>query len=336
MSTYLNKPVISNKNRQFYLNIQVRKDKLYISGHYFVKYFKTLYEKEYSLEELVAISDYYRQFQNVNQVFAEIKNNKFYSNLKPREEILELEDPNKIKVIINFLSSTYSTLPYFLDKKEKTEEEKIKEYKDIIKIYESMSQINGMNSKIITTDRAKEFLKAWISPINQQKATLLYSFEINNYPEKPDYSIFSGYNFTVKDKDEVKKFHSQCDGVYGILVICKSRTQIFGGYTPLAFSSDDTYKKDNDSFLFSLNHERKYPKNNFKSNESIWGYKTFGPCFHYDLQFSENYMNFVTSEKYNYLIPKDFINMEQVIKYDSYILLESLEVYNIVQYSQNK
>ena len=45
-------------------------------------------------------------------------------------------------------------------------------------------------------------------------------------------------------------------------------------------------------------------------------------------------MNFVTSEKDNYLIPKDFINMEQVIRYDSYILLESLEVYNILQYTE--
>jgi hypothetical protein len=102
----------------------------------------------------------------------------------------------------------------------------------------------------------------------------------------------------------------------------------------LAFSSDNTYKKDNDSFLFSLNHERKYPKNNFKKNESIWGYKDFGPCFYYDLQFNEKQLNFVTSEKKNYLIPNDFINMEEVVKYDSYILLESLEVYNILQYTE--
>lgn len=335
MTSYVNMPVFSNKNRQFYLNIQVKKDKLYLSCHYFVKFFITKYEKEYSLEELIAIADYYRQFQNVNQVFDEIKNNKFYSKSKPREQVLELEDPKKIKLVINFTSSLYSTLPFFLDKKEKTEEEKIKEYKDIIAIYETRSQINRMNSKIVTTDRANEFLKTWISPINQLKATLLYSFELN-YPEKLEHSIFSGYNFPVLKEDEVKKFHSQCDGVHGILVICKSGTQIFGGYTPLSFSSDDTYKKDNDSFLFSLNHERKYPKNNFKCNESIWGYKEFGPCFYNDLKFSKNYMNFLTSEKCNYLIPKDFINMEKVIKYDSYILLNSLEVYNIIEYSQNK
>ena len=66
MSAYSNKRVISNKNREFYLNIQVKEKKFYVSCHYFVKYFKTEFEKEYTLEELIALSDYYRQFQNVN------------------------------------------------------------------------------------------------------------------------------------------------------------------------------------------------------------------------------------------------------------------------------
>ena len=335
MSAYSNKRVISNKNREFYLNIQVKEKKFYVSCHYFVKYFKTEFEKEYTLEELIALSDYYKQFQNVNQVIEEIKNNqtnKIFKPIKPMEQVIELENPNKIQVFINFQTkSIHKPLCYNLDKREKTEEEKIEEYKAIIRKYEDRNQINGLYSSILTTDRAKEFLKAWISPIYHLKATLLYSFNIN-YPPKLEYSIFKGYNFTVLKEEDINKFHSVCDGVPSILVICKSGNQIFGGYTPLSFSSNDTYKKDNDSFLFSLNHERKYPKNNFKMNESIWGYKKFGPCFYYDLQFTEDYLNFVTSEKSNYLIPNDFINMEKVIKYDKYILLESLEVYNIILY----
>ena len=333
MSAYLNKPITSNKNREFYLNILVKNNKFYISCHYFVKYFITKFENEYSLEELIALSDYYKQFQNVNQVIEEIKNNQFNQIFGPREQVFELEDPKKIKVVINFPNSLHSSLPYDLNKKEKTEEEKIQEYKAVIAKWEARNQINGMKSIIVTTDRAIEYLKAWITPINHLKAVLLYNFNIS-YPKKLEYSIFSGYNFTVLEEQAIKDFHSKCDGVQSILVICKSGTQIFGGYTPLAFSSDNTYKKDNDSFLFSLNHERKYPKNNFKKNESIWGYKDFGPCFYYDLQFNEKQLNFVTSEKNNYLIPNDFINMEEVVKYDSYILLESLEVYNILQYTE--
>ena len=72
MSAYLNKPITSNKNREFYLNILVKNNKFYISCHYFVKYFITKFENEYSLEELIALSDYYKQFQNVNQVIEEI------------------------------------------------------------------------------------------------------------------------------------------------------------------------------------------------------------------------------------------------------------------------
>ena len=333
MHAYLNKPVISDKNREFYLNILIKENKFYISCHYFIKYFETKFEKLYSLEELIATSDYYKQFQNVNQVIEELKNNQFNQVFGEREQVFELEDPNKIEVIINFPQTIHNSLSFHLVKKKKTEEEKIEEYKIVIAKYEARNQINGMNSIILTTDRAKEFIKAWISPIYHLKAILLYNFNIN-YPKKPDYSIFSGYNFTVLKEEAIKSFHSKCDGVKSILVICKSGTQIFGGYTPLAFSSDDTYKKDNDSFLFSMNHERKYPKNNYKMNESIWGYKNFGPCFYYDLQFTENLLNFLTSEKKNYLLPDDFINMNEVIKYNSYILLESLEVYNILYYNE--
>ena len=331
MSAYKNKSIFSDKNREFYLNILVKDNKLYISCHYFIKYFKTKFEKEYTLEELIATSDYYKQFKNVNQIIEEFKNNQFNEMFLPNEQLFELQDPKKIQLVINFPRTIHNSLRYVLEKKEKTEEEKIEEYKIVIAKYEARIQINGMNSKIVTTNRAKELLKVWISPINHLKANLLYSFE-TTYPKKLDYSIFSGYNFKVYDEKDIKEFHSNCDGVQSILVICKSGTQIFGGYTPLYFSSDNTYKKDNDSFLFSLNHERKYPKNNFKKNESIWGYKDFGPCFYYDLQFTENQMNFVTSEKTNYLIPDDFIKKEEVIKYNSTILLESLEVYNIIQY----
>ena len=228
-------------------------NKFYISCHYFVKYFITKFENEYSLEELIALSDYYKQFQNVNQVIEEIKNNQFNQIFGPREQVFELEDPKKIKVVINFPNSLHSSLPYDLNKKEKTEEEKIQEYKAVIAKWEARNQINGMKSIIVTTDRAIEYLKAWITPINHLKAVLLYNFNIS-YPKKLEYSIFSGYNFTVLEEQAIKDFHSKCDGVQSILVICKSGTQIFGGYTPLAFSSDNTYKNDNDSFLFSLNH----------------------------------------------------------------------------------
>ena len=47
-------------------------------------------------------------------------------------------------------------------------------------------------------------------------------------------------------------------------------------------------------------------------------------------------MNMVKTEKNNYLIPQDFINKEQVIKYKSDILLDSLEIYQISLFDEDQ
>ena len=325
------KNIRSNKDHDIHLEINVKKDKLYISCHYYVKYFITKFEKEFSLEELISQSDYYKQFQNVGQILGEIRNNSSDTKRNIKEEIEELDDPKKIKVIIYLNSKLYKSLSYVLDKREKTEKEILEEYKSIIKIYENKSPINGFGNSKIITDKTKLFLKAWISPLYNVQANLLYSFNLT-YPKKFEDSFWSGRNFTILEK--VKEFHDNCDNINSILVICKSGSQIFGGYTSLSFDSSNTYKYDNDSFLFSINHEKKYPKNNFKENESIWGYKNFGPCFYYDLQFVENTMNKVTSEMKNYLIPKDFIDNKKAIKYGNDIFLEVLEIYKITIYDE--
>jgi len=138
--------------------------------------------------------------------------------------------------------------------------------------------------------------------------------------------------FTILE--DVQSFHDKCDDINQILIIWKSGSQIFGGYTPLAFDNTNTYKYDNYSFLFSINHEKKYPKNNFKKNESIWCYKNYGPCFYYDLQFVEKTMNKVKFNNHNYLTPKDFINNDEAIKYGDSIFLEIFEVYQILIYDE--
>jgi len=165
------------------LTISVNKDKLYISCHYYVKYFITQFEKEFSLEELISQSDYYRQFQNVGQILGEKRNNSLDMKRNSKEEIEELDDPKKKKVIIYLNSKLYKSLSYVLDKREKTEKEILEEYKSIIKIYENKSPINGFDNSKIITDKTKLFLKAWISPIHNVQANLLYSFNLT-YPKK--------------------------------------------------------------------------------------------------------------------------------------------------------
>ena len=151
------KKITSNKNHQVYLNIGVKENKLYISCHYFVNFFKTSFENEFSLEELTSNHDYFKQFQQVSQIVEEIKNNE--------HQIIELENSNEIKVDLGVISNTHKDIALILNKKEKTEKEILEEYKSIVILYEVRSQIIGMKSNIFTDSRPKILLKAWINPI---------------------------------------------------------------------------------------------------------------------------------------------------------------------------
>lgn len=326
MSSQYFSTIISNKEHKFNLTIEIKDKKIHISSCYYVDYFKTTFENDFTLEQLQQNSDFYKQFQNEMQVLNEIRNNP----KKKEEQIIEGDNPNEICLIIKFAIHTNNIQKFPLVKKQKTKDEILAECQMIIKLYESKLRINDINSKILKTEEEKESLKAWISPTHSLKAVLLYSYTIT-YPEKLDKGgIFSNANFEIKKN--VKEFHDKCDNKYSILVLCKSGTQTFGGYTPLYFSSKKEYQYDNNSFLFSLNDLKKYPKRSLDNTESIWGYKTYGPCFWYDLQFKEETMSVITSERKNYLIPEDFIGKKKCIVCDGEIYLDTLEIYQIFEY----
>lgn len=124
-------------------------------------------------------------------------------------------------------------------------------------------QIKDFNSRIIVATEEKEIIKSFISYYDKFKAKLLYSFYITYTDEEIKYKNLD----KKKIEHTVKEFHDKCDNHSSILVICKSGTQIFGGYTTLQFKSNDSYGDDKDSFIFSLNRKEKYPK---KEGSSIY------------------------------------------------------------------
>ena len=127
--------------------------------------------------------------------------------------------------------------------------------------------------------------KSWISINNKLRAKLLYSFY--DIPYKKNENNENIYDNNINFKETVKNFHGACDDKEKILVICKSKNEIFGGYTPLSFNSKNEYGHDEESFLFSLNDFKKYSRNYTSGTESIKCHKEYGPCFHNDLNFKK-------------------------------------------------
>ena len=271
------------------------------------------------------------QFDESKMIIREIK------SFSGQRKIVVEEEEDQITIKFPISSATFETITFILKLKEKTDKEKLKEYEqafekykndiktleenyknEIMKLNEKINNLEerfiipGFDTKIINNKDEKEIIKMWISPQKKMTANLIYSF----------------YNIK-RNLNDVNRFHEICDNKPNLLVLCQSNNEIFGGFTPLPFLNDNSYGYDNDSFVFSINKLKKYPKEDQKNSCSIWKYKNYGPCFSYDLCFQEDSMNRIQFEQKRYTIPKDFINKKNTSYYDDWICLNSLEIFEI-------
>ena len=313
----------TKENNEMEVSIGYEDSKLSIKAFFYKNYFKKTFSNAFTLDELKESSSYYKQFNNEKEILKEIINNK----LKGEEKIEGNEETsNVINLEIPLPSTNFSKISFELKQVKKSPQEILYEYKYIINQYENKFRIANFNSKILAgKELEKETIKLWISPKNKLEAKLLFSFHDIQYEGDNK----SKYTYSLKEDINVRNFHKACDNKYSILVICKSKNEIFGGYTPLCFNSLDEYGKDNESFLFSLNKLEKYPKDNYDKTDSLWCYKNYGPCFHWDLYFREKKIHAVKFEKKNYLTPEKWINKNNCYVNDEGILLDSLEVFQI-------
>ena len=322
--------MIKTKKNEFFLNIETKDNELVITCYYEKNYFKHIFCNSFSLENLKQKSNFYNMFESVNDILKEIKENKS----KKREYIYgDEENSNSIKLIIPISLVTVKNISFELNKYIKSEKEKMKEKDDIIKRYEYEDRISGLNESriLINKETEKKAIKFWISPNKRLIAELIYSFH-NNYNFK---NIKGQIPFTQSDGAEIRKFHRDCDHESNILMICKSKNEIFGGYTPLCFDRSNDYKYDNKSFLFSLNKFEKYPKDSIKITRSICCYDNYGPSFYYDLAFLKNNIDTVIFDKSRYLTVDNWVDKNKCYLNTKGVMLEDLEIFKIKEVDYN-
>ena len=109
-----------------------------------------------------------------------------------------------------------------------------------------------------------------------------------------DLPTFQGIFQSALDGDSAQKFHKFCDGEPNIIVVIETKNgRRFGGYTKIGFSSDGDTKRDDFSFLFSLDKMKIYKVR--KDAKVIFCDSNYGPYFgeknNKDLQISDNYLN---------------------------------------------
>jgi len=135
------------------------------------------------------------------------------------------------------------------------------------------------------------------------------------------------YNFINKDSpfNDVENCHNKCSNKSDILVICKSKNEIFGGFASSKYLRNNGF----DSFVFSISKLKKYLTEDHTDDLSLWKDKNYGPNFSCDFCFKENSMNEIKFVKKSCTIPNDFINIKNALYRDDFIILDSLEIFEI-------
>ena len=82
----------------------------------------------------------------------------------------------------------------------------------------------------------------------------------------------------TRDGVNFETFHSKSEGISPNLLLISDGKYIFGGFTKVCWEKKDTIKNDNESFLFSLNNNKKYYQKH-KDRKTIYCFKDYGPWF---------------------------------------------------------
>ena len=144
------------------------------------------------------------------------------------------------------------------------EDSEINEFINKIKTFGDISNCKSLNlfNDSLIINKNKQYIDSlikWLNTKNDISTNLLYR--------------------KSKDGDSYDIFHKLCDNQGPTLLLIKGiEGFIFGGYTPLDWDDFSRWKKDDETFLFSLTNNKIYSKSD-KSKNSIYCNKFQGPWF---------------------------------------------------------
>lgn len=284
------------------------------------------YEANFTLEELIAKSKWFRIFDSTQEAF-----NEMHLNLIENQYRL-IETTNSIDFLFKIPLKTKDEIILSLI-------ESSPQLEDIIPDLQlSINQISkilcSLNTKFEILENnefkklyQKEELRSSDQCLLQKDEENLIKAKLSTSDNKTIDFVFI-YKATI-DGDKSDNFHSCCDYQGPTVIILKTtRGFVFGGYTSESWDKSGEFKCDNDSFLFSMNFQRIYPIN--ANTKAIYCLTTYGPTFGggHDICILNNCLH--TSKNYCYFNGTfEGANFE-INGNDQYFTVQELEVYKVI------
>ena len=248
------------------------------------------------LKELNALRVEVAEYHSVKAQLKELNILKEKVNSQNKEIALlkaKAAEADKLKLRVEELSQLKNK--YELD---------IKGLKESLRIY-SIKTTPKEDKEIVDEDTPEEItVKGDI--IHDISELELITKKINHNNQKLTLNLL--YKATA-DSDKAAAFHAKCDEAKSSIILVETKKgKRFGGFTSCSWSGDCIEKKDEESFVFSLDKMKTY--DNIPGEEAIGCYPKFGPIFLgcqiriYDNAFTkggttfERGLNFDTEEDY--------------------------------------
>ena len=323
------KEIISDKNNKFLIFFKIENDSELKITAVNDNLVKNIFSNKFTIE-LIQKNKYFCQFDNLKEICEE-----FLERIE-KDKMFLIEETNSLIISIPLPSSKIKDFIFILNKEEKTDNEIIQ---DLIKIiveqkneitklknelndfktemsFLCKNYITNLDSIIINNNLENSMLKNWINPKKKIKANLLYRL--------------------TRDGSEISTFHSLCDnkGATLTLMNIKINEHKIGFFINKSFDCYSGWKKDDDSFLFNLNQNKKYKKILSNSNAFYCG-QNCGPSVN-GLGCDENeYLNFIFHSKgieivfeegNKILSSKDYFGKNKEVKYE----INEMEIFQII------
>ena len=225
----------------------------------------------------------------VKYLFQEIK------IMKKNINIEKIKTESEIKELKNTISNYQNELSKIKENKANNELINKSELLALIEenknLYQEVNQLKTF-TKFLNTIRGLKFESKIIDSLNNIEFLLEYILQNDKaFNFRKIQLLYRG----SKDGDKTKTCHNLCDEKKHVLIFMKSSNgYIFGGYSKIGFKTNNDpmnfeYKKDNNSFLFSINLKKIYPV--VKDKAVISNTRDIsGLCFHSSLVFQDNFM----------------------------------------------
>ena len=170
------------------------------------------------------------------------------------------------------------------------------------------------SSSILTNETDFDFLLNKLSKYNPTSYKIIYKSSI--------------------DGDNVKTFHSNCDGEENTLIIIETTKGLkFGGFTSVGFDNSGYELRDDNAFLFSIDKQKVYDI--IPGNNAIYCNRKFGPIFcskpdstAYSIFIPDNYLknkSTTTKKCYCYKMEENF----ELNNGTKEFLVKELEVFRV-------